>query len=278
MPGVQFPEESIGEFGRQAAAWGPRVLLALAVLAAGWLLARILRAITGKLFGSWASWVTIRVSRLVRSNDDQAKLQRTTTSASVSRAAQAIVFWVVLLIFAAIAAETLDLNVVAIWLNELVGFLPRIAGALFVILTGVLIGSPVRSAVSAAAARAGFSYPQALGQMMRIGILLVAVIVAFDQIGIQVAFLIVMVAVISGGLLGGAALAFGLGARASVSNILSSYYLNRVFQVGHQIRIGEIEGKILEITPTSVIVDAGGGRTVIPASMFSDQVAVLLSK
>lgn len=264
--------------GQQVADWGPRVLLAIAILAVGWIAARMLGSLTGRMFGPWARQLTLKVSKVFGSGDVNTRLQRSSTRASVSKAAQSLVFWVVLLIAATIATEALGLNVVTEWLNKLVGYLPQILGALLVVLLGALIGSPVRTAVSAAAGSAGFAYPHVLGQMARGAILLVSVIVAFDQVGIEVDFLIVMAAVISGAMLGGAALAFGLGAKTSVSNILATHYLHRIFKVGHHIRIGDIEGRILEITPTSVVVDAGQGRTVIPASQFSEQVAVVLSK
>lgn len=264
--------------GQQIAEWGPRILFAVAILVLGWIVARMLRSLTGKMFGSWSRQVTLKISKVFGSGEVESRLQRSSTRDSVTRAVQALVFWVVLLIAATIATEALGLNVVSEWLNKLVEYLPSILGALLVILLGALVGNPVRTAVSAAAGSAGFAYPQMLGQMARLGILMVSVIVAFDQVGLQVDFLIVMAAVISGAMLGGAALAFGLGAKTSVANILATHYLHRTFRVGHQIRIGDIEGKILEITPTSVIVDAGQGRTVIPASQFSEQVAVVLSK
>lgn len=276
MPGAEF--ESVSDMGQQLADWGPQILLALAILVVGWIVARLLKALTGKMFGSWARQLTLKISKVIGAGDVNARLQRTSTRASVSNVAQSLVFWVVFLIAATVATEALGLNVVSEWLSRLVGYLPNIVGALLVVLLGALIGSPVRTAVSAAAGSAGFAYPQVLGQMARFGILLVSVIVAFDQIGLQVDFLIVMAAVISGAMLGGAALAFGLGARTSVSNILATHYLQRTFKVGHRIRIGDVEGKILEITPTSVIVDAGQGRTVIPANQFSEQVAVVLNK
>lgn len=277
MPRDQFPNETISELARQAAVWVPRVLLAGGILLAGWLLARLLRFLTAKMFDSWAKRLTPRLSRMVGEGTLQTRLESSATNRSVSRAAEMLVFWVVFLIFATMATEALGLDIVSAWLTGVVGFLPRILGAFFVVFLGVLIGSAVRTAVTAAAGSAGFAYPNVLGRMARLGVIAVSVIVALDQVGLDVAFLIVMAAVVAGALLGGAALAFGLGARTSVSNILASHYLVDTFKVGHRIKIGEIEGKILEITPTSVIVDAGTGRAVIPASQFSEQVATLLS-
>lgn len=278
MPRAELPSETISELARQAAVWMPRVLLASAILLAGWLLARLLRMVTGKMFRSWSRRLTPRIARLVGDGAMQARLESSSTNRSVSRAAEMLVFWVVFLIFATMATEALGLAVVSTWLTGVVGFLPRIIGALFVVFLGVLIGSAVRTAVTAAAGTAGFGYPAVLGRLARVGVLLVSVIVALDQLGLEVSFLIVMAAVVAGAMLGGAALAFGLGAKTSVSNILASHYLVDTFKVGHRIRIGDIEGKILEITPTSVIVDSGAGRAVIPAGQFSEQVATLLSQ
>jgi hypothetical protein len=278
MPRAELSTDTINELGQQAAAWVPRVLLALAVLLVGWLVARLLRLVTSKVFDSWTKRLTPRIARLVGDSDIQARLERTSSSRSVARGAEMLVFWVVFLVFVTIATETLGLDIVSTWLTGVVGFLPRILGALFVVLLGFLIGSAVRTAVTAAAASAGFSYAGAVGRTARAGVLLTSVIVALDQVGLEVSFLIVLVAVVAGAMLGGAALAFGLGAKTSVSNILASHYLVDTFNVGHRIRIGDVEGKILEITPTSVIIDTNQGRTVIPASRFSEQVATLLSR
>ena len=81
-----------------------------------------------------------------------------------------------------------------------------------------------------------------------------------------------------GALLFGAALAFGFGAKTSVKNILSSYYLQKIYKVGDKVRIGEKEGRIIEITPLSVILDSSEGQICIPAQEFNQESSVLLSK
>jgi ribosomal protein S1 len=71
-------------------------------------------------------------------------------------------------------------------------------------------------------------------------------------------------------------LAFGLGAGTTVSNIIASRYVRKNYQVGQQIRIHELEGKILEINPTGIVVDTKSGRTFIPAKLFDTEASVLL--
>ena len=85
--------------------------------------------------------------------------------------------------------------------------------------------------------------------------------------------LIVLAAVFTGG-----ALAFGLGGRAWVANVLSAHYVGRLYQVGQTIRVGRVEGKILRFTDTAVILESRDGETAVPASEFAAMPSTLLLK
>ena len=101
-------------------------------------------------------------------------------------------------------------------------------------------------------------------------------VVAVDQLGIEVSFLVIAVSIALAASLGAAALAFGLGARTAVSNIIATHYLARTYEVGQRVRVGEHEGRIAEISPTAVILETGEGRVHIPAKEFSEQISTLI--
>ena len=65
--------------------------------------------------------------------------------------------------------------------------------------------------------------------------------------------------------------------RTAVSNIISSHQLTRLHEVGQRIRIAGLEGRIEQVTPTAVVLDADDGRIVVPAKLFSEEVAVILA-
>jgi hypothetical protein len=69
-----------------------------------------------------------------------------------------------------------------------------------------------------------------------------------------------------------------LGARTSVGNLLASHYVQRNFSPGHFVRIGEIEGRILEIGETSVVLETLEGPRAHPARLFSEQISTLLTE
>jgi hypothetical protein len=43
------------------------------------------------------------------------------------------------------------------------------------------------------------------------------------------------------------------------------------------VRIGSIEGRILEIGETSVVIETSDGRVHVPARLFSEQISTLLT-
>jgi hypothetical protein len=104
-----------------------------------------------------------------------------------------------------------------------------------------------------------------------------ALVMGTKQAGIDSTFLMIALPVALGVLLGGAALAFGLGSRTAVANIIASHDLTRHHEVGQRVRIGGLEGRIERLTPTAVVLQSAEGRAVVPAKLFSEEVAVILS-
>ena len=248
----------------------PNLMAAVALLIGGWVLARILRFACVRLISGLDS--------LLRRHGMERLLIRIGWERPASELIGSILYWLVLLVFFTAATETLGLPVVATWLGGVSTYLPRILVALLMLLGGFLVGSLARDAVASATTAAGITYNVLLGRVVYIAILLVAVVTGIDQIGIESRFLTMTIAIVFGSLVGAAALAFGLGARTAVSNIIASHYLRQIYREGHTIRIGEAQGKISEITNTVVILENSNDRFVVPAKEFSEKISVLLRR
>ncbi len=168
--------------------------------------------------------------------------------------------------------------VVSNWLSSLAAYLPQAFAAAAILLLGLLFGHLLRVVVLSAAAGAGLPYARALAQVAQVAVVLVAAVVAIEELGVEVTFLIVVTATVLAAVLGGAALAFGLGARTDVGNMVACHYLMRTYKVGHVVRIGGHEGRIVAIMPTAVILDTDEGRVHMPASEFSRSPSVLIEE
>lgn len=243
----------------------PRLLGALLLVAVGWGVASLMRALVRQ--------IVTRLESLVRrrTRGEETREQRLAT-----RVAAGIVFWLVLLFFVAAATEQLGLRIVTQALAELVAYLPAGLGSVLILLLAFLIADFAKSVVAAAARANGLGYAELLGDLTKTLIFVVAGVLALDQLGFNSTILVVLSATLFAGLIGGATLAFAIGSRTTVSNILASHYLTQIYRVGQTIRIEDVTGRIIEIRPTSVLLDTAEGQVAVPAKTFDESVSTLL--
>ena len=246
----------------------PNLLAAVALLVVGWLLARLLR------------FAAIRAARVVEAllgrlaGPAGAELLRFGRPAAVLGA---VVFWLVMLVFVTSAAEVLGLQVFTGWLARLVDYLPTLAAGLLIVVAGYVLAGFVADLVGAAAARLPPAQRNALARLAQGATLVMAILVGADQIGIKITWLAILAAIGLSGLLGGVMLAVSLGARGYVANLIGAHYLRQAFEVGQRVRVAGFEGRILEVTPTALVLETGEGRVSLPGRVFNDEPIVLLA-
>lgn len=245
----------------------PEFILAVLVLLAGILIAKLIRVLINRSIN--------KLPGLIPNKKTQNRLKQLIIDKPIVKIIGGVVFWILVLFFLAAATEILGLPVITVWLSGITSYLPRILAAVLIGTAGIIAGVIIRDLVITTATSAGIVYGSVLGRLAQIIIILLTGLIAFDQIGINVSILINLIVIIIGALLFGAAFAFGLGARESVSNILASYYLQKIYKVGQVIQIRGQKGRIIEITPTAVILEAPEGQLYIPAKEFNEETSIL---
>lgn len=186
------------------------------------------------------------------------------------------VYWLVVVCAVMAATETLGLPVVTAWLSGVATFLPRVAVAILIVSLGTVAARVTRHVVTSTATAANVTAAERLGRVTEMALLLGTVLIAIEQLGIDISFLKATLLVVMGGLLIGAALAFGLGGRDLVANILSAHYVQRLYQVGQVVQVDGVEGRIVRIAETSVILECAEGDVSIPARRFADARSTLI--
>lgn len=261
-------QDVLSAFLGKASQFLPKLVGALLLLLVGWLLARLLRSI--------GTNVVMTLERVL----SQSSIARTGTSVRLplisARMLGSILFWLVLLFFVTAATEVMGLDIFTAWLAQLVGYLPTVAAGGLIIIVGVLASRMARQLVEAAPVGEVRAQRELLGRMVQAVILITAILVGADQIGIRVTFLVVMAAVIVAALVGAAALAVSLAARSYVANLIGSHYLRQTYSIGQQVRVDGHEGKILDMSATSLVLETRDGRVSLPAKLFNDSAIVLL--
>lgn len=267
---IEILTSGFNNIATQVAVYFPRIIVAVLVLLLGWLLARVL------------SWLLvraiIRIDRLWHKLISKRGLSPVQTRRPPTRMVGEITFWLLMLVFVSLAGEVLGLEIFATWLKEIFAYLPLAVVGLLIVLVGFVVSSLVRDLILSAAEAADLSNGELLARTSQIIILFIAVIIGIDQIGIDILFLSVLAGIVLTTMLGGIALAFGLGARTHVSNIIAVNQLRQIYQPGDKIRIADVEGRVLDITVSRVIIETEAGSVSVPAKLFDEQVVTIIEK
>lgn len=246
----------------------PRFFGALVVVLVGFVVAKLLDTLLSKLLAK------LGLDRLMAGTGLTKMLGRVGIQVPVSSLIGKIVYWFVLLIFLVSAAESLGLDRVSATLDMLALYLPKVLGAALVLLAGVLLAQLLSGIVRGAAEGVGLDYAHGLGRIAQGLVILISISVAIGQLEVKTDLLnnVIAIALISIGL--AAALALGLGSRDIAAQIIAGIYVRELYQVGQEVKVGDIEGQIEEIgtVKTILLTDEGGLVSVANRTLLDQRV------
>jgi len=243
-------------------AFVPSVLGAVLLLVAGWILARILRLL--------ATRAAMLLDTLLARMGGPAGAERLRMGRA-SAVLGTVVFWVVLLFFATAATQVLGLQTFTDWLARLIDYLPTLAAGVLIVVAGYVVSRFVGDLVRATATRLDAAQRSVLARLTQVAILVGAVLVGADQIGIRITFLAIFAAAAAAAVVGGLAIAVGLGVRDHIANLIGAHHLRQAFSVGQTVRVAGHQGRILEVTTEALILETEEGRVTLPGRVYGDQ-------
>lgn len=216
----------------------PSVVATLALLAVGWAVARAVEAVGSRALrrvGLDRAARSARVVELLRSGGIESP-----PSAIVGR----LLFWVLMLTFLLSAADVLGLRAVTQPIERLVAWLPNVIGAALLLLAGLVLGRLARGAVASSAAAAGLAPSAALGAAAQSAVVVVLAVLAAQQLGVETALLVTVIAVAAGAAALTMGAAFALGARPVVTHILAGHFLRESLPAGARVEVAGRSGTV----------------------------------
>ncbi len=247
----------------------PTIILAILLLGLGYLLARLVS------FASTRFLQFVGFDRLLSRTAIQTLLERSGTKLRTSEILGLIGFWIIFLVFLIKASDTLGLTMVSEALTGIAHYIPKVGIAVLVLILGLIAANFVRELITMTCSSAGITHGTMVAQAVYVAVVLLIVVTAIDALGIDTDLLNNTIVILLAGLIGGAALSFGLGSRNAVANLIAAHYLGSVVRVGMTVKIGETQGSVVAVTPISVVLETKEGRVIIPASQFSEATTVI---
>lgn len=213
--------EPIRVFLRQLGDLLPRLLLALVVLIAGWLLAKAARFAIVKGLRAVNFHVVTERAGLDGFLHDGGIESDTTEILGV------LVYWLVILGALVIGFNTLGLSYVTDLLGRVILFVPKVMVALLILAFGSYFARFIGNAITAYCRNIHIQDADLLGKLAQYAIVTFVVLIALDQVNIggdivRQSFLIVLA-----GLVFALALAFGIGGKDWAAELLERWWPRR---------------------------------------------------
>ena len=183
-----------------------------------------------------------------------------------------VIFWATILVFFALMAEILGINVVNAWLETFGRYLPNLLAGLLIFISGFIVSGFLREFFLRALVAAGISKARGIATFGYWISITISLLLSINQIGVDIQFLTSILLVAIGSFMLCGAISFGMGSAPLATTILSTFYLRKGLKVGQVIEAHGVSGRVMAILATSVQIQTREGVVVLPTEMLTKNI------
>jgi hypothetical protein len=199
--------ESLNQFWIQLINFVPRLLAVVVILFAGWLVAKLVRIAVRRLLE------LTQFDKIAQKSGLESFMNQGTLNLSLSGIISQVVYWLVITLFIITGANILGLSEVAVLLQQLASYLPRIIVAIIVLIFGTLLARFVNRIVFTWLHSIQFERALVVSTSTEYGVQILALFIALEQLGLGMQLIYSLFIIIFGAVFLALALAFGLGGK-----------------------------------------------------------------
>lgn len=164
----------------------------------------------------------IRLNKMLEKGGVMQAVERSRSHLNPTRVLANLVFWLVMFAVILVAANGLGLQSLANVFSELVSYIPSVIAAIVIILVEIVLGGFVGGLIGASAG--ALHGGRALARVGRGGVILLAVFMALQELGIATDIVTTAFAILFGAIALAMAVAFGLGNRNLAGEVTREWY------------------------------------------------------
>lgn len=203
----------------QTAVYIPRIFAGLVIFIIGTAIAHLIRSAFVRVFES------MRLSHLFKETPFEQFLKNADVTHKIEEFLGTLVYWLLMLVVIHTTVSVLGLESLALLLTRILGYLPSIIAAIFILVIGLLLAGLLESVVKGAIRTVDGRSARFFGKLASYLVLVLAVMIALSELGIAKDFILVLFTGFVIAISLAAALALGLGGQHVVKKMLDEWYL-----------------------------------------------------
>lgn len=180
-------------------------------------------------------------------------------------------YYIILLLVTVLATDVLQVEAVSKLVSDLVSYMPNVLVSILLIGIGLLVADAIKGVVQTACESFNIPSAKLIGNVVFFLILVVVLVSALGQLGIETNFMITVLTIILGGIVLAFSLGYGLASKGTMANFLASRQGDSKYTIGDTISIDGTKGVIVDMDNASVILQTEKSKIIIPLHKFASE-------
>jgi hypothetical protein len=243
----------------------PQLTFALLVLLIGWLIARVIRKIVRRILAG------LGVDNLAERLNDIDLVQRSGMRIEISSVLAQMIYYILMLGFVIFATDMLGVPAITQMVRDVVDYLPALFSAFVLLLLGLFLADMVRGIVLTACQSMGLPSAKIIATAIFYFLFVTVAVSALAQAKINTGFMAINISIIIGALALAFAVGYGISSRDLLSNYLAGGYNRNKIQIGDDVRIIGMRGKVINIDATSLTLQTPSSEVIIPLGKIATE-------
>ncbi|MFK7908668.1 MAG: mechanosensitive ion channel domain-containing protein [Chitinophagales bacterium] len=246
----------------------PDIIGGILLLLIAWLIAKIIYKVIYKVL------VAVRIDSL------KDKLQEidlfSNLNFELSKTIAGGVYWLIMTVIILETSRAMGLESVADGISGFIAYIPILLSSMLFFIIGVFIANVIKEVIAAACDSMNIGAGRIISGFIFYFLVVMVAITAINQTGIDTEILSKNVTILIGSIFFAIALGYAIASKDLMANMLASFYSKGKFMAGQTIKVDGIEGKIIEMDSTSVILKSGDKKIVMPLSKLANATVEIL--
>lgn len=184
--------------------------------------------------------------------------------------------WVIYIMLLIVISDILNLKIISEQISNFLGYLPQLFVALIIFTLGLLFANFVKNALKSFFDSMDLSGGKIISQVIFFLLIIFISITALNQAGVNTDIITSNLKMIMAAFLLSFALAFGLGAREVVADLLRMFYTRKTYEVGEKIEFQNKVYEVEDISNISIVLKNTEGKLIVPIKdIVENQIKVM---
>jgi hypothetical protein len=264
--------QSLTSMGEKIMTTIPNIIGAIIVLLLGWIITKIVVYLLKRIFKF------AKIDVLSEKINDLKLFGKADINIPITKAITVFVKWIMFLVFLIIAADIMNWTIVSQEIGNLLRYLPKLFSAIALFMIGIYIARFVKKAIQGFYESFDLAGAKIISGLVFYIIAIIITITALNQADIDTTVVTNNVTIILGAFLLAISIAFGLGSKEVVGDLLRTFYTRKNYEVGDHIKLAGTEGTVEAIDNISMTLSTAKGKLIIPIKDVVESKVEILKK